>query len=204
MSVIVVDPKGKEYPVPYDVQSKVSVICDRVRELASIPPSADLSLRRGETPISPYALVTALGLADGEKLNLVLARAVVGNHDPHRRTLPKRTDIDPSEIKDPDDFDQLVTKLLELNLQSVTVDDCKEALRSAMFDTDRASEYLLALDGQAAPLATPKLALTPAELEACREIKAETNETLEIVIQLFMICDKDKAATVRLIRQGTG
>jgi hypothetical protein len=209
MSLTAIAPDGKEYtvsPPPGKEVSdwKVREACDALRQAASVPADSPLSLRRGEGTVSPYALVSSLGLKPDEKLTIALEPARVGSRDLGKRTLPRRTDIDMSEIRDPPDIDDLVQRVLALGLGSITEEDALEALRSGMFNVDRACEYLLALDGQATPLAAPKLKLTPAELADCREIERETGETIEQVIQFYVICDKDGARTRHLISHGTG
>jgi hypothetical protein len=145
------------------------------------------------------------------------------SHSPHAprdrprvATLPRRTDIDYDAVPRPANFSELVISLKEAlgnPEDGPTDEDIATALEAALYDVDRASEYLVATARPAAAAAAvPGLPqFPPQDLAQIRglvdEITAESGRPLydeerALLIQIFGLTDApDPAARRAQVRE---
>jgi hypothetical protein len=157
---------GKDYEFPYTDSTTVSDIISEIRKLLPEEVS-QIDLVRGLERLPLDASIASLGLSPTDKLKFFIKRrsraalpqrtSSYGGRAPpivqkrHPGGLPTRTDVDLSEVRDPANFNELVEQLNRLELPGITREDIVKALRTAFFDSNKASEFLLAKSGQAPP-----------------------------------------------------
>lgn len=118
----------------------------------------------------------------------------------------------------PDDFEVRVKDLKELT--GAEEDKCRQALRLAFFNADRAAEYLLTGEDlperptilpyansennyKPMPDRSQSRALkdfTDEQIETLQKIMNETNTDFSTAIQVFVACDKDKENTINILK----
>jgi hypothetical protein len=212
MTLKVLGSDRKHYEFPFTETTTVADIVAEIRKL--LPPDVvQVDLTRDMKRLPAEATITSLGLAPTDELKFFCKRRSTGalgraqsyagrTHSESapapRYALPQRTDIDLSELQDPPDFDLRVATLMDLHLEGITEQDCQMALRTALFNTNKASEFLLAQSGALPPLSkvdrAPQHEITPEQREALLRLEsANPGVDRATIIQVFIMCNKDEA-----------
>ena len=114
-------------------------------------------------------------------------------------SLPRRTDIDTSEMKPPENYDELLQELKDLGLQSLDEEQLKEALINACYNVNRAAEYALAMDGQRPP-EVRRNPLAPEDRQWIKDVASELGQETVEVLQIFEACDRNREQTMEILK----
>ena len=117
---------------------------------------------------------------------------------PVKCSIPRRTDIDMSEMKPPEDYDERLQQLKDLGLANLDEDQLKEALINACYNVNRAAEYALAMDGQRPPEVKRNL-LTPEQREWVKETAERLGQEKIEVLQILEACEMDQEQALAIL-----
>jgi hypothetical protein len=198
--VIVVGPDGNEISVEVTPESTVASVSKTIHDTQKLDVLDTVNLGRGGSPLTGQGdvLISDLNLEPGETLSYTTTRRPLARQG---WSLPRRTDIDMAEIKDPDNIESLVEQIAGLGLEGVTREHILEALRTAFFQVDRASEYLLAFTNQPPPV-VGGVKLQPSQIEDVKTLVRETGLDRGEVIQVYFAVEKDIEKARELLAHG--
>jgi hypothetical protein len=122
-------------------------------------------------------------------------RAAAPRRSREARGLPPR-DERPDLGQDPPDFCERVDALMELGAGTFSVEQCQIALRSAFYNSDRATIYLF---GNRVEHVDAASQLTDEDAEIVHQIAEETTTDPRIVAQIYLMADRDRDSAYRTV-----
>lgn len=187
-------------------EATVQDIIVALREKLDISPQYVLEIKQDDKPLTPTATIGSLNLDADDFLKYeYVANRRCPRTNSKQGLFPRRSDIDLDQVSYPADFNDRVEKLIALDLSGATREDIENALKDALFDVDRAAEYLMARVGEKRPLIKSQGPRLTTEQRAivqrlyARAAKNNANVNMADIVQFCWAAHFDEESAAQLL-----
>ena len=201
---------GQETKIEVDESLTVADVCQLLVQKENL--EGTIKLIYSDTQLNPTTVFKDIGYDAAKSIQF----KVEPKNPPHKskgltRALPKRSDKVEKQIRQPENFSELVKNLMEMGGGAWTQENCEKALRVALYNVGRASDFLISNnipDQPTAALSDPpkpkpkEPILSEEEKQVIKRIQEKFSDRdigyLDIA-QYYVACEKDEEQTIALI-----